>query len=605
MNDVKQRNRRRRQRKRSQNHKRSVLAISAVVLMLTVMVSANSMTLKAKNREYQAQETELKEQIQAEQDRKKEIKELEKYVGTDKYVEDVAKEKLGLVHDNEIVFKSKYDYKRRMISFRKRFLKLFSVMYSEERGPTKLAQIKEQEIFVNPYVVQMDKFADSLQHLSKTFLNMEAYKGTLSREEIDEMFEKVTGNVCAGCERRGECLGEKHSVTYQMMYEILCAAEEYGAELNMELKRRLKRQCLFAPRFLRESLEEFENAKQILMWNHRLVQAREGYARQLTSFAKMIQYTTRELDAGIFQDDHLEKRIKAALKKENVKLLSVVFYMTQQGKYEVHLTVKAMKGRVVLAKDVAFLVGKCIGRTMIPRQGERLVIGEEYGTIACMEGAKFQTLQGVARIGKGLEEISGDTFLMKDLPGGRKGVALSDGMGSGEEAFRDSTMVVEMLEELLEAGFPVETAVQMMNTALVTGREEVKFCTLDVCLFDLYQGSCEFVKAGASATFIKRKKEVEKIESTTLPIGVVQNIELDREERNLESGEYVIMVTDGVMDALPEGTQEEKIVEFIRETDIVNPTEFARGILSQVLKSSGGMPMDDMTVLVIGIWGLS
>lgn len=53
-----------------------------------------------------------------------------------------------------------------------------------------MAQIKEQEIFVNPYVVQMDKFADSLQHLSKTFLNMEAYKGTLSREEIDEMFER-------------------------------------------------------------------------------------------------------------------------------------------------------------------------------------------------------------------------------------------------------------------------------------------------------------------------------------------------------------------------------------------------------------------------------
>lgn len=66
----------------------------------------------------------------------------------------------------------------------------------------------------------------------------------------------------------------------------------------------------------------------------------------------------------------------------------------------------------------------------------------------------------------------GDTFLMKDLPGGRKGIALSDGMGSGEEAFRDSTMVVEMLEELLEAGFPVETAVQMMNTALVIGRKK-------------------------------------------------------------------------------------------------------------------------------------
>ena len=52
-------------------------------------------------------QTELKEQIQAEKDRSKEIKELDKYVGTDKYVEDVAKEKLGLVHNNEIIFKAK------------------------------------------------------------------------------------------------------------------------------------------------------------------------------------------------------------------------------------------------------------------------------------------------------------------------------------------------------------------------------------------------------------------------------------------------------------------------------------------------------------------
>ena len=462
-----------------------------------------------------------------------------------------------------------------------------------------MARIKEQEIFVNPYVVQMDKFAESLQHLSKTFLNMEHYKGTLSKEEIDEMFDKVTGNVCAGCERKEVCLGERREKTYQMMYEIMCAAEEYGAELNMELKKRLKRQCMLAPRFLRESLEVFENAKQILMWNHRMLQTREGYATQLTSFAKMIQYTTRELDAGIFQDEYLEKRIKTALKKENVKMLSIVFYMTQQGKYEVHLTVKAVKGRVILAKDIAFLVGKCIGRTMITRQGERLVIGGEYGTIACVEGAKFQTLQGIARIGKGLEQISGDTFLMKDLPGGRKGIALSDGMGSGEEAFRDSTMVVEMLEELLEAGFPVETAVQMMNTALVIGREEVKFCTLDVCLFDLYRGSCEFVKAGAAATFIKKKDKVEKIVSTTLPIGVIQNIEIDREVCDLESGDYVVMVTDGVLDALPAKEQEEQMIDIIQNTNIVNPTEFARSILSEVLKYSGEMPLDDMTILVI------
>ena len=107
MNDTKQRNRRRRQRRRSQNHLTSVLAICAVVLLLAVVVTVKGMAIKEKNKEYLAQETELKQQIQAEKDRTKEINELDKYVGTDKYIEDVAKNKLGLVYDNEIIFKAK------------------------------------------------------------------------------------------------------------------------------------------------------------------------------------------------------------------------------------------------------------------------------------------------------------------------------------------------------------------------------------------------------------------------------------------------------------------------------------------------------------------
>ncbi len=193
---------------------------------------------------------------------------------------------------------------------------------------------------------------------------------------------------------------------------------------------------------------------------------------------------------------------------------------------------------------------------------------------------------------------------MTDLPGGKKGVALSDGMGSGEEAFRESKMVVEMLEELLEAGFPIKTAIQMMNTALVIGREEIRFSTIDVSLFDLYSGTCEFVKAGASATFIRRKESVEMITSTTLPVGVIQELELETVVRELESGDYVIMVTDGVLDALPVGEQEAMMRSFIMDSDIVNPKELAHHILEKVLEWTEEVPVDDMTVLVVGIWGV-
>ena len=160
-------------------------------------------------------------------------------------------------------------------------------------------------------------------------------------------------------------------------------------------------------------------------------------------------------------------------------------------------------------------------------------------------------------------------------------------------------MVVEMLEELLEAGFPVTMAIQLMNTALVIAREEVRFSTIDASLFDLYSGTCEFVKAGASTTFIKRKKEVETITSTSLP-----ELELEPVKRQLESGDYVIMVTDGVLDALPVGEQETLMQKFIKDADIVNPKELAHHILEQVLAWTQEVPVDDMTVLVIGMWKL-
>lgn len=175
-------------------------------------------------------------------------------------------------------------------------------------------------------------------------------------------------------------------------------------------------------------------------------------------------------------------------------------------------------------------------------------------------------------------------------------------MGSGEKAFRESARVVELLEELLEAGYPHKMALQLMNTALVAGREEICFSTIDMSIFDMYSGVCEFVKVGASTTFVKCGQEVERITSTSLPLGVVQNLEFDTVTKQLESGDVVVMVTDGVMDALPVGEQELVLETIIKGTEIQNPTEMAEHILEQVLNFTGEKPLDDMTVLVIGIW---
>ena len=105
-------------------------------------------------------------------------------------------------------------------------------------------------------------------------------------------------------------------------------------------------------------------------------------------------------------------------------------------------------------------------------------------------------------------------------------------------------------------------------------------------------------------TFVKRADKVECIKSTSLPIGVVSNFEPDITKTKLVDGDMVIMVTDGVMDALPVGEQEIIMRMIIEGTQKNNPREIAQHILEQVLECSGELPMDDMTVLAVGIWSL-
>lgn len=459
-----------------------------------------------------------------------------------------------------------------------------------------------QALHTSPYVEQIEKFADSLTQLSHTFLRMEGKKKTFTSDEINKMFEQVKEKVCRQCEKCSWCWGDNFVHTCQMGYEVLSAVDQYGHELNTETKRKLQQCCIMAPRFLRELLDAFQDARQNMMWMNRMAQSREGCAIQMDTFAEMIRTTAKELEDSMFTDDRLEKKIIAALKKKGVRVLYANFFMNKEGKYEVHVTARLLQERCVTIKELVREISEVMGRRLVPEGIQSQTLGKEYTTIICIEGQAFYTLQGVARVGKGGSQISGDNFMTINLPGGRQGFALSDGMGSGEKACRESTLVIELLEELLEAGFPEKTAIQMINTTLVMGREEIHYSTIDMSIFDLYTGNCELIKAGASSTFIKKKQEVEHLCSTSLPIGVLHKIEVDSVSRQLEDGDFVIMVTDGVMDALPVGEQEILLETIIKGTLMINPKEMASHILQQVLNWTGQPPQDDMTVLVVGLW---
>lgn len=91
-------------RKRKQN-RAGMLLVTAVVLMMLTVVTVKSIELKQQRDDYAVREQQLMEEIAAEEARSDKIAEYEKYTQTKKYVEEIAKDKLGLVYEGEIIFK--------------------------------------------------------------------------------------------------------------------------------------------------------------------------------------------------------------------------------------------------------------------------------------------------------------------------------------------------------------------------------------------------------------------------------------------------------------------------------------------------------------------
>ena len=239
---------------------------------------------------------------------------------------------------------------------------------------------------------------------------------------------------------------------------------------------------------------------------------------------------------------------------------------------------------------------------MVPGKYVRTMVGKEEIFLTFEEDTLFHALQGVARLTKDGAQVSGDSFSFLELDGGECVMALSDGMGSGIRACKESEMVIELIEKFLEAGFRKETAIRMMNSAMVIQGEEGIFSTVDMAAMDLYTGNCEFYKIGAAATFIKRGTEVECISSGTLPAGMFHQLEIDRASRQLRDGDFVIQVTDGVLDDLHVPSPEEAMKEILENIETNNPGQMAKQVLEHILLYTAGKVPDDMTVLAAGIW---
>jgi stage II sporulation protein E len=336
-------------------------------------------------------------------------------------------------------------------------------------------------------------------------------------------------------------------------------------------------------------------------WNARMDEQRVAVATQLTEISGIMEGAIRRA-YDTKEDTSLERKLKKAFGKKGILLKSTYVYDNKDQRKEVYLTIRTRKKNRVSNKEAAEILSDMMGTAMMPSHEMRAFVRNEYTDTCFVERTNFEVLYGMERCVGDYQQISGDSFSFMQKAEGQFLASLSDGMGTGLNAYQESEKVVDLLEQFLEAGFSKETAVKMINSALVLRSDGKTFSTIDISSIDLYSGVCEFLKIGAAASFIRRGNWVEVISSTSLPAGIFQQTDLEKTCRKLYDGDMVIMVTDGVLDVLPVEHQEKLMKDIILEHQTNNPKELAEYIISRVRQYKNGRFCDDMTVLVMGVW---
>lgn len=338
------------------------------------------------------------------------------------------------------------------------------------------------------------------------------------------------------------------------------------------------------------------------LYHRKLWENRCLLAENLNEMAEIMSQVAGEVFSYRILDEKKCRQVIQVMRAEKIYMEDIYYIERKDNKKSIAATISTEKTGGYRIEEIADMLSVLFDIRFVPTVTNPYFVDSDKRYYTFVEESHYSVLTGVARAVKETENISGDNYSIVESEKGKMTILLSDGMGSGEKACKDSDVVLDLMEKFLEAGYNYSTAVNLVNGALVARGEEQNMSTLDICELDLYNGICEICKIGAASSFIKRAQMVEQISTRTLPLGIFRGIESEVIRRRLMDGDYIILMSDGVIDAMEENAYGEDMCQVIGKMEMQNPKEIAENLLQYVLHRSKGRIKDDMTIIVVGIW---
>lgn len=448
---------------------------------------------------------------------------------------------------------------------------------------------------------RVSQFSTVFQALSKSFSSYDEpsqWEDEKGDRELDYFLSNVTEKTCQTCFKKDHCWTRNFNITYDHMKGIMNELEHNEGVLSSKLTRDWEKHCTRAKKVtetIQQELTLFHANQKLKKQVH---ESRRLVADQLLGVSEVMGDFAKEIQRERENHHKQEELIFEALQEFGIHIEQVEIYSLEQRNIDIDMTIPYCQGLGECEKLIAPMLSDILKETIVVKKEECSTYPNGFCHVTFRSAKAFIVDTGVAHAAKDGGFLSGDSYSTIELGCGKYAIAISDGMGNGERAHVESKETLQLLQKILQSGIEEKVAIKSVNSVLSLRTTDEIFSTLDLAMIDLQNAKAEFLKIGSTPSFIKRGNKVLKVEASNLPMGILQEFEVDVVSEQLKAGDLLIMMSDGVFEG-PKHVEnfdlwmKRKILEL--RTD--NTQEVADLIMEEVIRSRAGYIEDDMTVV--------
>ena len=361
---------------------------------------------------------------------------------------------------------------------------------------------------------------------------------------------------------------------------------------------------------MREIIKAINTAYRIsknnFIWQKKLDDNNKNLSNQLKNVSRAINNIATGIKENSDEYESEKKEVEDLLKEKSINVKEISIKKENTGKTIINAYTNICddaEGKNCPIKPIEKVLNKVFDEKFVLQEQKcGIRLNKNICSYTFTSEDKFIIQTGIAKSKKHDSIVSGDNISQIRLGDGKYMLAISDGMGSGAEARRNSKIAISMLERLFSTGFDKETSINLINSAIMNANKEDMYATLDIEILDLYAGKLEILKNGACPTYIKKNRSVNIIKSTSLPAGIVNDISVDTYDTDLNDGDIVVICSDGIIESNNEYANKELWIKYLlEEIQTDSPERIADIILHEAIDNNFGKAKDDMTVIAFRV----